>query len=133
MPSYLLDTNHLGIAVSRGSDLAKKIDASLLAGNRFGTCLPVLCEIEAGRRQVKNHQQYRANLTRLLRQFRVWPMDVATTRNFGDIHVEVKRAGRVLSSVDMMIAAIARQLNLTILTTDLDFTALPTIRTENWL
>jgi predicted nucleic acid-binding protein len=133
MPTYLLDTNHLGVAVSRDSELAKKIDASMLAGNRFGTCLPVLCEIEAGRRQVKGQQQYHANLTRLLAQVRVWPMDLQTTRLYGDIHIELKRAGRVLSSVDMMIAAIARQLNLVILTTDLDFKAFPAIRSENWL
>ena len=33
----------------------------------------------------------------------------------------------------MMLAALARQMNLTILTTDQDFAALPDLKIENWL
>lgn len=32
----------------------------------------------------------------------------------------------------MMLAALARQMKLTLLTTDRDFEALPKVRTENW-
>ena len=39
---------------------------------------------------------------------------------------------KVLSQVDMMSAALARQMKLTILTTDRDFEALPWLRTEDW-
>jgi predicted nucleic acid-binding protein len=49
------------------------------------------------------------------------------------IHHDLKRRGRVLSQVDMMLAALARQMTLTIITSDQDFTALPDIPTENWL
>jgi predicted nucleic acid-binding protein len=33
----------------------------------------------------------------------------------------------------MMLAALARQMDLTVVTADLDFTGLPDIRTENWI
>jgi predicted nucleic acid-binding protein len=39
----------------------------------------------------------------------------------------------VLSQVDMMVAALARQLDLTIATSDQDFTALPDVPNENWI
>jgi hypothetical protein len=53
MPAYLLDTNHVGLAVDRTSVVGRRIFEARLAGIRLGTCLPVLCEIEAGIRQVQ--------------------------------------------------------------------------------
>jgi predicted nucleic acid-binding protein len=53
MPAYLLDTNHLGLAVDRASVVGQRIFEARLAGKRLGTCLLVLCEIEAGLQQVR--------------------------------------------------------------------------------
>jgi tRNA(fMet)-specific endonuclease VapC len=132
MAAYLLDTNHVGIAVDRASLVGQRIVEARLAGIRFGTCFPVLCEIEAGMRQVRGKAKYRRDLNHLLLQLRLWPIDLKTTRIYGDIYMELRRAGRVLSQVDIMVAALARQINLTILTTDRDFGALPDVRTEDW-
>ena len=48
MSSYLPDTNHLGDAIAKVSVLRERIARSHEAGNRFGTCIPALCELEAG-------------------------------------------------------------------------------------
>jgi len=53
MPGYLLDTNHVGLAVDGASIVGRRIFEARLAGMRLGTCLLVLCEIEAGMRQVR--------------------------------------------------------------------------------
>jgi len=45
----------------------------------------------------------------------------------------LKRRGRALSQVDIMLAALARQMKLTLVTSDQDFDALPDIATANWL
>jgi tRNA(fMet)-specific endonuclease VapC len=132
MHGYLLDTNHVGLAVDRASIVGQRILEARLAGVRLGTCLPVLCEIEAGLRQVRHRVKYRRDLDHLLTQLRVWPMDLKTTRLYGDLYLELRQRGRVLSQVDIMIAALARQVKLIILTTDRDFEALPDIRTEDW-
>jgi tRNA(fMet)-specific endonuclease VapC len=132
MPAYLLDTNHLGMAVDRASLVGQRIFEARLTGVRVGTCLPVLCEIEAGMRQVRRKVKYRRDLNHLLRQLRLWSIDLKTTRIYGDLYMELRRRGRVLSQVDIMLAALARQLKLTILTTDRDFEALPDIRTADW-
>lgn len=131
--SYLLDTNHVGHAVTPGSTVRQRITELRLAGIKVGTCVPVLCEIEAGIQQVNQADAYRFNLNRLLRQVRVWPIDNSTAVLYGVIHHDLKRRGRVLSQVDMMLAALARQMNLTLVTTDQDFAALPDVQSENWL
>ena len=123
MSAYLLDTNHVGMAVNRASVVGQRIFQARLAGVRLGTCVPVLCEIEAGMRQVRRKLKYRRDLNHLLRQLRLWPIDLKTARIYGDLYMELRRRGRVLSQVDIMIAALARQMKLTILTTDRDFEA----------
>ena len=130
---YLLDTNHLSRAVTPRSFVRQRITDLRQRGVKVGTCVPVLCEIEAGIQQVSQPDVYRLNLERLLRQIRVWPIDSTTARLYGVIHHDLKRRGRVLSQVDMMLAALARQMTLTVGTSDQDFTALPDIPIENWL
>ena len=70
--------------------------------------------------------------TELLRHVRLWPLDADTTRLYGAVYLELRRLGRVLSQVDMLLAAIARQHKLIVLTTDRDFEALAGLRIENW-
>ena len=130
---FLLDTNHLGNAVTPDSVVRTRIAQLRVGGTKVGTCVPVLCEIEAGIQQVKQPDTYRLNLEKLLKLVRVWPVDRTTARNYGQIHQELKRRGRVLSQVDIMLAALARQSNLTLVTSDQDFAALPDVATENWL
>ena len=50
---------------------------------------------------------------------------------YGMVHHELKQRGRVLSQVDMILAALARQMKLILVTSDQDFTALPDVPTEN--
>ena len=130
---YLLDTNHLGHAVSIGSLVRDRITRLSESGLRVGTCIPVLCEIEAGIQQVRRPEEYRANLRKLMKHVRIWPVDLETAKHYGIIHSDLKRRGRVLSQVDIMLAALARQSNLKLVTTDSDFKALPDISCENWI
>jgi predicted nucleic acid-binding protein len=130
---YLLDTNHLSRAVTPESTVRRRITELRQRGIKVGTCVPVLCEIEAGIEQVSRPDAYRQNLHRVLQQMRIWPIDPPTARLYGAIHHHLKQHGRVLSQVDMMLAALARQMSLTIVTSDQDFSALNDIVTENWL
>jgi predicted nucleic acid-binding protein len=130
---YLLDTNHVGHAVTAGSTVRNRIAELRRTGGKIGTCVPVLCEIEAGIQQVSHPEAYRLNLERLLRQVRIWPIDRATAEHYGIVHQDLKQRGRVLSQVDIILAAMCRQMNLTLVTSDQDFSALKEVQTENWL
>ncbi len=133
MIRYLLDTNHLADAVRRVSRIRDHIRRRCRAGDRFGTCGPALCELEAGIQQTSQPAAVRRRLNGLLKEVRLWAIDPAIAEVFGAVHLELRRAGRALSQVDRMLAALARHMGLTLLTTDQDFQALPDIPTENWL
>jgi predicted nucleic acid-binding protein len=45
----------------------------------------------------------------------------------------LRRLGRALSQIDMMLAALARQHDLIVPTTDRDFEAITDLRVENWV
>ena len=133
MNRYLLDTNHLSAFLDRRPALEQRIDAGLRAGDRFGVCLPVLCEYRAGIRLSRRFQQ---NLTRLqaaLAVVRLWPTDEQTAVEFAQLFQELRSAGRVLSQFDLLIAALARQHKLILLTADQDFQPVIRLKVENWL
>jgi predicted nucleic acid-binding protein len=65
--------------------------------------------------------------------FRLWPTDEDTASEFAEIVRELRSAGRMMSQFDLLIAAVARQSNLTLLTADQDFKPVSRLRIENWL
>ena len=133
MAGYLLDTNHLGMAVRTGAGVRARIQKTRSEGARFGTCIPVLCELEIGIQQVRYADLYRKSLARLLTHVTLWPLDPETARIYGELSLDLRRRGRVLSQVDRILAALALHSGLTLLTTDRDFEAVPGLRVQNWL
>ncbi|HEY2412960.1 MAG TPA: type II toxin-antitoxin system VapC family toxin [Pirellulaceae bacterium] len=133
MKGYLLDTNHVSKAVRRDSPLHERIYREKQRGLRVGTCVPVLCEIESGRLNVADPIAYRKGLAKLLTKILLWPLTETTAEHFGEIDQDLRRRGRLLSQVDIMLAALCRELDLALVTTDKDFAALTWLNTENWL
>jgi tRNA(fMet)-specific endonuclease VapC len=133
MADYLLDCNHLSAALRKVSLVRERIHQGRRAGHRFISCHPVLCELEAGIQQTPKPDENRRRLALLLRHVRLWPLQADTARLYGAVYVELRRQGRILSQVDMVLAALARQYKLTVLTTDKDFDALADLRVDNWV
>jgi tRNA(fMet)-specific endonuclease VapC len=133
MAGYLLDTNHLGDALRRRSVVRRRLTDAHRSGARIGTCVSVLCEVDAGLAQIVTSERCYRTMQRVLSFVRIWPVEPTLATIFGDIYLDLRRRGRVLSHVDILLAALARQMNLTLLTTDRDFEALPDLRCENWL
>jgi tRNA(fMet)-specific endonuclease VapC len=133
MARYLLDTNHLGAALDDRSGIRKRLLQSRQAGHRFGTCVPVLCELETGLYHTRRRDHNRRVLAVLVRQIRVWPLLPAVASLYADVYHDLRAKGRVVSQVDMMLAALARSMEAILLTSDRDFGALSDLRVENWL
>jgi predicted nucleic acid-binding protein len=133
MADYLLDNNHLGAAIRKVSVVRDRINRARAAGHRFGTCIPAVCELEVGIQQTAAPADYYRRWSRLLEKVRLWPTDLATAKIYGALYHKLRRAGRVMSQVDLMLAAMALQRSLTLLTTDRDFEAFPDVKTENWV
>ena|SRR5258708_7753363 len=133
MAGYLFDTNHLSDAIRKTSVLRDRLRGAHRRGHRLATCWPVLCELEAGICQTARAGAYRRTLRGLLKEIRIWAVDWKSVRLYGELFKKVKKKGRVLSHVDLVLAALATQFKVTLLTTDKDFQATPELKTENWL
>lgn len=133
MAVFVLDCNHLSAALQKVSVLRDRIHQERRNGQRFASCYPVLCELEAGIQQTARPGEYRRRLTQLLRHVKLWPLDADTARYFGEVFNEMRKKGRALSQVDTMLAALARQHKSAILSADRDFQALPDLRVEDWM
>jgi len=132
MAIYLLDTNHLSPALNKVSPLRDRILRACKDGSRFATCWPVLCELEAGIVNTKNPARNRRTLDNMLEKIAVWPQDAELVRKYGEVSKLLAERGRILSPVDITLAAFAWIRNATLLTADLDFAAVPEISVENW-
>jgi len=133
MAGYLVDTNHLSDALNPVSHVRDRIQRACRAGTRIGTCLPVLFELEVGLQQIARPARSRQVLRTLLERVRVWPLEREMIQHYGEVYLEMRRLGRVMSQVDMMLVTMARAKRLTLLTADRDFEPVPGLRTENWL
>jgi len=133
MKRHLLDTNHLGEAIGRVSIVRDRIQQLHRQGGIFGTCTPVLCELMVGVVSRKDAAKTRRRLDGVLQVIRLWPIELAMADRYADAYHELRKAGRALSQVDILLAAMARHLNATLLTADKGFQALPDVQAENWL
>ena len=114
MALYLIDTNHLSDALNNTSSVRERLFQSRRQGHRFGTCVPVLCELETGLYHTLHRDRNRRILAELLqRQIRRWPLEQSCRLSMPMSSISFAR-GRALSQVDMMLAArLARWTNIT--------------------
>ncbi len=111
----------------------RRILAIRKTGARVGTCMPVICELEAGLQRTRDLALNRSILREILREVRIWPIDYTIACEYGLVYVQLRDKGRVLSQVDIMLAAMSRVMDATVTTTDRGFEAVENLRTENWL
>src|SRR6266851_3203407 len=110
MAAFLLDTNHLSEALRPVSRVRDRIGQLRLQGIRVGTCDPVFCELEAAFPTGSRGELYRRALQRLQGRVRLWPLDRELARLYGQIFQDLRIRGRVLSQIDMLLVALARQM-----------------------
>ena len=133
MADYLLDTNHASPLVTLHHPLRQRVLAALAAGDVFASCVPVLTETLYGIGIVPRAIQNRAIWEQLQPQLLCHIPDAADAARAADLQILLRRRGRQLATVDALIAVTALRYDLTLLTTDGDFQAVPGLRLENWI
>ena len=105
------------------------------SGPSFHLIYPVPCELEAGNSETSRPEENVAVwFSYCTTSVNFSRFDAETTRLYrAALNVELRRKGRVLSQVDMMLAALARRHKLVVLTTDGNFQALSDLAVENWV
>jgi tRNA(fMet)-specific endonuclease VapC len=130
-PVYLLDTNVVSYFV-RGTSAA--VRTRLLNTPIENLSVSAVTEAEllfwiarrpADARTCVSVQDFLARVPSL-----VW--DSAATRTYGPLRAEQERKGRPLSTEDLMIAAHALSLGLTLVTNDSAFSFVDGLKTEDW-
>lgn len=133
MRRYLLDTGTAGDFVNHRRGVFERARAEVAAGNRIGLGIPVLAELAHGIEQSASRDKNMQRLRTALAAWKLWPFDRNAAFEYGRIAAELRRIGRPMQVVDMMIAAIAFSLgNCTVVSADNDLVAIPQSTVENW-
>ena len=132
MPDYLLDCNHLSTSL-RGF---RRCPSGSTKDEGPGIVSFLVTWFSAGWKLEFNRPRIQTTIVA------GWPNSCAMCgygpwmprppRLYGAVYLELRRRGRVLSQVDIMLAALARQHMPIVLTTDRDFEALSDLAVENW-
>jgi len=95
--------------------------------------VPLLAELLYGIELSASRDRNMQSLQKALPTWKIWPFEEAAAFEYGRIAAALRRFGRRMQVVDIMIAAIALSLgNCTVVSADSDLAALPGLAIENW-
>lgn len=133
MTRYLLDTNAAADCMFRRHLVDERVKAARRSGHAVGIGIPVLAELLAGVEASARRDKNLDVVNRHLRLFRLWPFTADAAREYARLFAELRRIGRPMQVMDLMIAATAISLgSCTVVTADSDFSAVPRLSVENW-
>ncbi len=133
MRRFLLDSNAAGHYINRRKGVRERAIAEVAHGNRIGICMPVLGELWFGVENSASRDRNAQRLMTAVADWTVWPYEAKAAQEYGRIAAELKRAGRPIQQIDIMIAAIAQSLgNCTVVSSDSDFAVVTSLAVENW-
>ena len=132
MRRYLLDTGIAQDFINHRNGVRERADAVRKEGNRLGICTPVLGELWSGVEGSSSRDRNLGRLQHALSRLVGWPYTTEAAEEFGRIFADLRRIGRPMQQIDIMIAAIAFSLGqCTVVTTDTDLAAVPGLTVEN--
>jgi tRNA(fMet)-specific endonuclease VapC len=133
MRRCLFDTGIAGDYVNRRHGVWERAREEVARGNRIGIGMPVLAELYFGVERSATRDRNLQRLRLALSTLRVWPFTEEAAEQYGRIAAELRRIGRRMQVVDVMIAAIALSLGkCTVVSKDSDLSAVPGLTVENW-
>src|SRR5262245_1205094 len=133
MRRYLLDSNTAGDLIEKRGNVPERARQARRKGGRIGIGMPVLAELYYGVEFSASREKNLQRLERALSGLTIWPFDKKAAGEFGRIRADLRRRGRPMQVIDIMIAAIAISSgNCTVVSEDSDFDSIPGLMVENW-
>lgn len=131
-PRYLLDTNIVSHLMRYPSGpVAKRIAA--VGAARIAVSILVVCELRYGVCK-RGSPRLAQRLEPILEHIPQLPLDGPVDTHYADIRTTLEHDGMPIGPNDMLIAAHARSLNLTMVTDNVtEFGRVPALAVENWL
>jgi tRNA(fMet)-specific endonuclease VapC len=134
MTRYLFDTGIAGDYLNRRNGVFDRTQVEVARGNRVGLGMPVLAELYYGIELSATRDKNLQRLHRALSHLVIWPFTDVAAAEYGRLAAHLKRTGRPMQPIDIMIAAIALTLGrCTVVSVDTDFAAVPDLSVENWV
>src|SRR5260370_1059954 len=133
MRRYLLDTNMAADLIEKRGQVPERARYARRQGGRIGIGIPVLAELYYGVEFSASREKNLQRLRRALSGLTIWPFDEKAAAEFGRIRAELRRRGRPMQVIDIMLAATPLILgNFTLVSADSDRNAVPGLTVENW-
>lgn len=133
MTRYLLDSNAVGDLMNHRLGVELRAKEVRLRGSVIGTCEVVVAELYFGVENSVSRADNLALLERTLSGLKCWPLTRTASQEFGRLSTVLKRQGRVIGRIDVLIASIALTLpNCTVVSKDQDMFAIPGLTVVNW-
>jgi tRNA(fMet)-specific endonuclease VapC len=134
MRRYLLDTNMAGDLIEKRGEIPERARQARRKGGHIGIGIPVLAELYYGVEFSATRDKNLQRLRRALSGLTIWPFDQKAAAEFGRLRAELRRRGRPMQVIDIMIAATALSVgNCTVVSADSDLVAVPGLTVENWI
>ncbi len=131
MTLYLLDTNAVSMAVHRRSSaLDRRLDQ--IGGDAIAISSITYGEIVYGLEWKAEARKLARSMTDFLREITILPWTGATANVYGSLRAELRRTGRSLAPLDLLIAAHALEAGATLVTGDAAFRHVPGLVMEDW-
>lgn len=129
---FLLDTN-VCIRILNGSSNAVLDRLRSVPPSSVRLCSVVLAELTFGARNSSRVEQNLRTLERFREPFISLPFDDAAAEHYGAIRADLTQGGALIGPNDLMIAAIARANDLTLVTHNRsEFGRVTGLRVEDW-
>lgn len=133
MKRILLDSGILSDYVNRRRGIPDKLRDHVSRGIRVGTCVPVLAEIVAGIECSQSRDRNMKALTAAMKTITIWPFDEVAAFKYGELFCQLRKAGRPMQTIDIMVASIAFCLgDSVVITTDSDLLEIENLNVEIW-
>jgi tRNA(fMet)-specific endonuclease VapC len=132
MLRHLLDTNILSDLLRHPGGLAARRLA--VAGEAtVCTSIVVACELRYGAAK-RGSGKLSERVERLLENLEVLPLDREVDRHYAEIRLHLERGGQPIGPNDLLIAAHALALDLTLVSDNVEeFARIPHLTLDNWL
>ena len=128
---YLLDTNVWIHYLKSAPPVEKRLRQT--PARDIAVCSVVWAELLHGARKYGRREERLARMERTLSPFRSLPFDDAAARRYAEIRDDLEIRGNLIGPNDLLIAAIALANDLTLVTSDSEFSRIEGLRTEDWL
>ncbi len=133
MIRYLLDTN---ICIYLINKKPEPVISHLKRVLKSGVALSsiTLSELEYGVEKSQRPHENSVSLMKFLLPFDILAYDEKAANHYGVIRADLERKGKVIGNMDMLIAAHAQSMNLTLVTNnEKEFRRIPNLSIENWI